>query len=419
MKTLKKLLKKLGPGFVTGAADDDPSGIATYSIAGAQYGYRLNWLSLFLIPMMISIQEKCGRIGLASGTGLAGVIKKYYSKKLLYFAVSLLVVANVINIGADIGIMAASIEMLSGTPYIVGLGFITILSIFLAIFVPYKKYSVFLKLMSLSLVAYVVTALITNQNWLQIIRYTLIPDIDFTLPYFMTMVGFIGTTISPYLFFWQASEEVEEEIVEGKISEFRHRPNLRNTSIIHMQKDTALGMIFSNIISMFVVLTTAATLHANGIFDINSTQEAASALRPLAGDFAYLLFAFGIVGIGFQSIPVFAGGIAYALSETFGFKEGLGKSFKQAKKFYIILGGSIIVGLFINILGINPIKALYYAAIINGVVSVPLIYIIIRLADDERIVGSFKTKKIYKILGWITFFFIGAASIAMLLTLFM
>jgi Mn2+/Fe2+ NRAMP family transporter len=291
------------------------------------------------------------------------------------------------------------------------------MTIMIEIFVPYKKYSYYLKFLGLTLLVYVVTAFIAKQNWLEVIKATLIPHIEFQKVYLLTMVGFIGTTISPYLFFWQADEEVEEEISEGKVKEFDENPHAVKKEVVRMQKDTSLGMIFSNLVSVFIVLTAAATLHASGITDIETPQQAALAVKPLAGNFAFLLFTVGIVGIGLQSVPVLAGGIAYAVSETFGFKEGLGKKCGQAKVFYLILGLATLLGALGSILGINPIKALYYTAVINGVVSVPLIFIIIKLADDSRIVGKFKTAKINRLVAWITFAFVGLASLLMLANL--
>lgn len=415
---IKKKFSSLGPGFITGAADDDPSGVATYSIAGAQYGYRLNWLSIFLIPMMVVIQEMCGRIGMCSGMGLAGVIKKFYSKKLLFFAVGLLLFANIINISADLGIMAACLQMVLGLPILFWLIFVTVLSVLMEIFISYRKYSYFLRFMSLILLVYWGTALIVKQNWMEIFNNTFIPHIDFSLIYLMTMVGFIGTTISPYLFFWQASEEVEEEINENKIKEFGNKPMVFKKEIKVMGKDTVIGMIFSNLIAIAIIITTASTLHLNGITNIETPQQVALALKPIAGNFAFLLFTIGILGIGFQSIPVLAGGVAYALSEVLGFKEGLAKKFRQAKPFYIILALATIIGALFNFIGVSPIKALYYAAIINGLISVPLIFIIIRIADNEKVIGHFRSSKLYRIVGWLTFTFVGSASLLMIVNFF-
>ena len=412
---IKSTLSHLGPGFVTGAADDDPSGIATYSIVGAQFGYKLLWLTPFLLPMMIAVQDLCGRIGLCSGMGLAGAIKKYYSKKLLYFAVFLLVIANVINICADLGFIAACLEMILGSPFYYWLIFITFGTIFLEIFISYKKYSQILKWLSLTLLVYPVTALITKQNWVEVARFTFLPYLELNLPFLLAMVGFIGTTISPYLFFWQAGEEVEEEIKDGQIKDFNFRPKVFRRQISHLQKDTIVGMIFSNLIAAFIVLTTASTLHQMGITDIETSQQVALALRPLAGDFAFLLFTVGIIGIGLQAVPILAGGVAYSISETFNFKEGLSKKFSQAKIFYLVIAAATIIGALLNIVGINPVRALFYTAVLNGVVSVPLIVVIIRLSSDERVVGKYKTGKKEKILTWLTFTFI---FISLLLTLF-
>lgn len=415
---LKKKFSRLGPGFITGAADDDPSGVATYSIAGAQYGYRLNWLSLFLTPMMVVIQEMCGRIGMCSGMGLAGVIKKFYSKKLLFSAVFLLLIANVINIGADLGIMAASLKMILGLPFLFWLIVITVLSIFLEIFVSYKRYSFYLRFMGLTLLVYILTAFIVKQNWLEIAKYTFFPHLSFNLTYLMTLVGFIGTSISPYLFFWQASEEVEEEIEDGKIKDFNHKPFVAKKEIRFLKRDTIIGMVFSNLIAMFIVLTTAATLHLNGITNIETPAQVAEALKPLAGNFAFLLFTIGIIGIGLQSVPILAGGITYSLSEVFGFKEGLNKKLNEAKAFYVILALATLIGALLNFFGISPIKALYYTAIINGVISVPLIAIIIKIARDKRVVGNYTTGKFNQGIAWLTFIFVGIASLLMIFNFF-
>lgn len=410
----KRKFDRLGPGFITGAADDDPSGIATYSIAGARFGYKLSWLSFFLLPMMSCIQEMCGRIGMISGMGLAGTIKKYYSKKLLYVMIVLLFIANTVNIGADLGAMAASLEMIIGLPFLLWLVLVTILTVIMEIFIPYEKYSRYLKWMGLSLLVYGATAILSKQNLPSLIRYTFLPYIEFDLNYLMTMVGFIGTSISPYLFFWQASEQVEEEIKEGKIQEFEEKPAVVEAEISHLQKDTNAGMFFSQLIAFFIVITTAATLHAHGITDIETPQQAALALQPLAGNFAYLLFAFGIIGIGLQSVPILAGGVAYAFAEVFGFKEGLAKQLTEAKAFYATIGISTVIGALMNIIGINVIKALYYTAIINCLVAIPMIIVIIKLADDERIVGKYKSHGWRKKFSWMAVVFMGLAVFLMI-----
>lgn len=414
---LRYKLSRLGPGFITGAADDDPSGIATYSIIGAQFGYKLNWLTPVTIPMMIAIQEMCGRIGMVSGTGLAGVIKKHHSKKLLIITVSLLFIANTINIGANLGAMAASIQMIIGLPYILWLVFITIFTLAMEIFIPYEKYSRYLKWMGFTLIVYSLTAIITRQDWFLVFLNTAFPRIEMNMQYLMSMVAFLGTSISPYLFFWQAAEEVEEAIKEGKINEFEESPQILESEIRHMRKDTSYGMLFSQLIAFSIMLTTASTLNRNGIIDIESPQQAALALQPLAGNFSFVLFTFGIIGIGLQSVPILAGGVAYAFSEAFGFKEGLAKNLTEAKAFYLTIIFSTVVGAFMNIIGINPIKALFFTAIINGIIAVPLIAIIIKLADDERIVGIHKSPDLIRKIAWITFSFMSLSSLVMIINL--
>ena len=414
LNKIKNFFKKIGPGFVTGAADDDPSGIATYSMAGAQYGYKLNWMMLFLWPAMVSIQEMCGRVGMVSGKGLASIIKKYYSKKLLVLATSLLAIANIINIGADLGIMAASMQMLFDFNYYYWLAVAAIFIVWMQIAVPYKKYIKYLQILSFTLLAYLITAFLVKHNINDLVWDTFVPQVELNLEYLMVIIGLVGTTISPYLFFWQSAEEVEEEIAAGKIEDFNCHPKVVRNDIKRMEFETKAGMLFSNLIALAIMLTTAGALNANGIFSIETPQQAAIALKPLAGDFAYILFAVGIIGIGWQSIPVLAGSLAYALSESFGFKEGLSKKFSQAKAFYLIIAIATGIGFLMNLLKINVMDALYYAAIINGIASVPLIAIIIKIADDERVVGKFKTKKKNKIIALITLSFMTLAVLVML-----
>jgi NRAMP (natural resistance-associated macrophage protein)-like metal ion transporter len=402
-------LKKVGPGFVTGVADDDPSGIATYSIAGARYGYSMSWMSLFLIPSMVAVQEMCGRIGLVTGEGLAGVIKRHYSRRLMWFAVGLLAVANTINIGADLGIMAASLRMLFGLPYRFWLFLVAVAIIGLEIRVPYRRYSQALKWLGLSLLAYVATAFLAKQDWGAVALATLVPHVDLDMGYLMTLVGFVGTTISPYLFFWQASEEVEEEIAQKKIADFNHEPEVTRQEVRALGADTRVGMVFSNVMTFFILITTAATLHRNGILDIDTPQQAASALRPLAGGLASWLFSFGIIGIGLQSIPVLAGSVGYAVADALGIEEGLAKRFSKARGFYSVLALATVVGLLLDLLGVNTIRALYFAAIVNGVAAVPLIAIIIRMARDRRIVKGYRTSNFHLVVAWLTFAFMAAA----------
>lgn len=414
-KKIRGFFGKIGPGFITGAADDDPSGIATYSIAGAKFGLGMSWLTLFLLPAMISIQEMCGRLGMVTGKGLASVIKKFSSKRVMWFAVSLLAVANVINIGADLGIMASSLQMVFGLNFFFWLFAVAMLIVVLEIWVSYRKYSEVLKWLGLSLMVYVVTAFLIKPDWGEVLNATLVPRITWSVDYVMTLVAFLGTTISPYLFFWQASQEVEEEIDEKKISDFGVKPEVTGGMIKRMRFDTKVGMLFSNLMTFFIIVTTAGTLNANGIFEINTAQEAAQALRPLAGDFAYLLFALGMIGIGLQAVPVLAGSLAYGVSEALGIKEGLNKKFGKAQGFYLVLALATMVGVLMNLWGINTMRALYYAAVVNGIVAVPLIFIIIRLASREDVVGKFKTEKKYLVIAWITFAFMALSVLLMFL----
>ena len=407
------MFKKIGPGFVTGAADDDPSGIATYSIAGAKFGLGMSWLSVFLLPAMIAIQEMCGRLGLITGRGLASIIAKYSSKKVMWFAVLLLGVANTINIGANLGIMASSLQMILGLPFFFWLFVVAMGIVILEIWIPYRIYSESLKWLGCLLLVYVITAFLVKPDWVEVINATLVPRISWSMDYVMTLVAFLGTTISPYLFFWQTSQEVEEEILEKRVVDFNSKPETTGAMIKKMRLDTGIGMFFSNLMTFFIILTTAYTLNKNGIFEINGAEDAALALKPLAGEMAYLLFTLGIVGIGLQAIPVLAGSIAYAFSEAFGIREGLGKSFNKAKGFYLIIALSTMVGVLMNMLGVNTIRALYYSAVVNGVVAVPLIFIIIRLADSEKVVGKFRSSNFQRVVAWLIFGFMLLAVLLM------
>ncbi len=402
MRFIKRLFSRIGPGFITGAADDDPSGIATYSIAGARYGYGLNFLTLFLIPAMIAVQEMCGRLGMITGMGLTSLIKKYFSVYWMWFAVVLLACANVINIGANLGVMGESLEMVIGFDKKIWLGVVAVGIILIEVFVPYKRYSAVLKWLSLSLLAYVVTGLMISNNWGEALKSLFLIKPVWSEDWLMTVVGFLGTTISPYLFFWQTSEEVEEEIADKKIVDFGVRPEVSRREIRKMRLDTAIGMIFSNLMTFFIILTTAGVLHQNGIFEISSAKEAAEALRPLAGNGAYLLFTIGMVGIGLQSIPILAGGLAYAFSEALGKPEGLSKDIKRAKFFYLAITLATLLGLLINFLKIDAIKALFYAAIFNGVAAVPLLVMILVLANKTEVVGRRKSSGLSNVIMVIT-----------------
>jgi NRAMP (natural resistance-associated macrophage protein)-like metal ion transporter len=425
---LKQLLKSLGPGVITGASDDDPSGIATFSQAGAKFGFGMLWLVLFQYPIMTVIQEMCARIGLITGGGLAAAIKKKYSKKVVFPIASLLFIANTINIGADIGAMSASVRLLfPQVPIIVATISFAAFILTAEILVPYKKYVKILKYLTLSLFAYVITAIIVGGNWNQIIVSTIVPHLEFT-PEFATMfVAIFGTSISPYLFFWQASEESEEDVAKHKIKEIsindKHNiPNVSQKEVKLMRSDIAVGIAFSHFIMWTIILTAAGGLYANGITDIQTAEQAAKALEPLvksfpnAGLISKVVFALGIIGTGLLAVPVLAGSAGYALSDGFGWKQGLYKKFKNAKAFYLTIAAATLTGLCINFTDIDPIKALVYAAVINGVVAVPILIAIMKIANDKKILQSRTNGTISNIIGWTTVLIMGVSVMIMFFT---
>jgi NRAMP (natural resistance-associated macrophage protein)-like metal ion transporter len=420
----KKALKFLGPGLITGASDDDPSGIATYSQAGAKFGLGMLWLAIFQYPLMTVIQEMCARIGLATGDGIAGIMRKKYSKKVVFPLVSLLLVANTINIGADIGAMAASVRLVfPQIPIIVVTISFAAFILAAEILVPYEKYVRILKYLTLSLFAYVATALIVGGNAIQIFLSSVIPHVEFTKDYAMMFVAIFGTTISPYLFFWQASEESEEDVAKHKIKDISQgKPKISRNEVKIMRMDVAVGMAFSIMIMSSIVVTTAGSLHAKGITNISTAQEAAKALQPLvktfpySGEIAEMIFALGIVGTGLLAVPILAGSSAYAISDTFGWKQGLGKKFKQAKPFYLVIAISTTIGLGINFVNIDPIKALIYTAVINGITAVPILFVILRIANDKKILEDKTNSSVSNVLGWITFLIMGISVVILLFT---
>jgi NRAMP (natural resistance-associated macrophage protein)-like metal ion transporter len=405
------LLKSFGPGVVTGASDDDPSGIATYSQVGAKFGLGMLWMALYLLPMMIVVQEMCARIGLVTGKGLATVIRNRYSKKIVYPISGLLLIANTINIGADIGAMAASTQLVfPQLPDIAATIIFTVIILVAEIFIPYTKYVRVLKYLTLSLFAYVITAVIVGGNFSQIILNTIIPHFEFSPDFVMLFVAVFGTTISPYLFFWQTSEEAEEDVAKHKIMEIGEgNPEVSKKEMRIMKVDVSIGMVFSQFIMWVIIITTAGSLHVNGIVDIQTAEQAAQALEPLVKTFPYsgeiskIVFALGIVGTGLLAVPVLAGSSAYALSDTFGWKEGLGKKFSQAKPFYIIILSSTMIGLWISISDTNPIQALIYSAVINGIIAVPMLFIIMKIGNDKKILKARTNGPLSNVVGWITF----------------
>jgi len=418
MKKIKKILSKLGPGFITGASDDDPSGIATYAQTGALFGFAQLWATVFTYPLMTTVQEMCGRIGLVTGHGLAGVIRRHYSKKLLYGAVFLLVVANTINIGANLGAMAASAKLLIDLPFAFWLILMTAITLVLEIFVSYKTYVKYLKYLALSLFAYVFSAFVVKVDWIEVLKSTFIPYVEFSKQYIMNIVAFLGTTISPYLFFWQANEEVEDEIAHHKLRRSGIGvPRVTPKDLSHLRMDTAVGMLFSNVVSWFIIVTTGATLYKNGIHTIGSAQDAALALRPFAGDFAFLVFAIGIIGTGLLAVPVLSGSASYAVAETFEWKAGLYLKLKKAHGFYGVITIATLLGLLINFVGINPIAALYYTAVINGIIAPPLLIFILIIANNGKIMRGRVNNKLQNFLGLFAILVMSASALLLLLTL--
>ncbi len=415
VQAAREYWKILGPGLTTGAADDDPSGIATYSQVGASSGFGLIWLSLFSYPLMGAIQEMCARIGLATGLGLAANIKKHYSKKVLYSCTLMLLAANVFNIGANLGAMAEGARLLMPS---LNFAFLVIVfaltSLSMQIFVPYKKYSKYLKYLALVLFTYIFSALSVEMDWLNVIHQTIVPHLNFSKEAIILLCAILGTTISPYLFFWQTSQEVEEQILKGEKTEEARRSQTTPVDIRNMRIDVWSGMFISNLVMFFIIAACAATLYANGIFNINTAGEAASALRPFAGNFAYVLFTIGILGTGFLSIPVLAGSASYAVSESFGWKFGLYRKLEQATSFYGVMIVAMTLGILLNFVGLNPIKTLIYSAVFNGLISPIILFLIVRLSSNGDVMGQFKNGTLAKFFGWITVALMAIVSITVI-----
>ncbi len=396
-KSFSRFIRILGPGVVTGAADDDPSGIATYSQAGAVYGYGFLWAFPFMYPMLLAVQESCSRIGAVTGKGLAAVIKAHYSKKLLYMSVALVVLANTVNIGADLGAMAATTQLFVDVPFAVLAILYAIIVILLVVFVNYKKYVKILKWLALTLLAYPVTALLVGQDWGEVFRNTFNATPHINADTIYLLVGIIGTTVSPYLFFWDTSEVVEEEISKHRLVG-NNDPKISKRFLRGVRMDNFVGMSLATVTAWFIVIACAAVLFKNGITEINTAADAAKALEPLvkgfpdAGLIAKLIFSIGIIGVGLLAVPVLAGSSSYAISETFGWKEGLYRKFKKAFGFYIVIIAATLVGLLINFMGIDPIQALVFTAVFNGIASVPLLWMLARVGSNSDIMGQYKNK---------------------------
>jgi NRAMP (natural resistance-associated macrophage protein)-like metal ion transporter len=419
---IKKFFKILGPGVITGAADDDPSGIATYTQTGAQFGYGQLWTALAMLPLMVAIQEACARIGAVTGKGLAAAIKTHYSKKILYGAVLLVVVANTINIGADIGAVAAAAQLIIPVNFaILALGF-TALILTLEIFTSYKVYSRILKWLALTLLAYPLTMLIINAPWHDILIATFRPHFELSFAFFFIITGVLGTTISPYMFFWQASEEVEEEKSKHLIGH-DGKPKISRNFIKNLRLDNFSGMLFSEFATWSIIIVAATVLNHNGLTNVNTAADAAKALEPLVQTFPYagflakLIFAIGIIGLGLLGIPVLSGSAAYALTEAFNMKSGLNLKLKKAHGFYGVITIATIIGLMINFIGIDPIKALVFTAVFNGVAAVPLVFLIAKIARDPKIMGQYRSGWLSNTIVWITFGVMSASAVAMFYTL--
>lgn len=391
----------LGPGLTTGASDDDPAGIATYSQTGAMYGYQFLWLAVFTFPLMSVVQEMCARIGLATGKGLAGNIKKTYPKWVLYMVTGMLFFANTFNLGADLGALASAVRLIyPAVPFVVAIFIFTIISLGLIIFTTYSRYAGYLKYLALVLLLYVATALtLPGLDWKNILHNTLVPNILWTKDGALIICAILGTTISPYLFFWQTSQEVEERRLAGKIKSRLRHYSLTKKEVHTMRVDVWSGMFLSNLVMFFIILTCAATLFPNGI-TIATAEDAAAALKPLAGNQAYILFAMGIIGTGMLAIPVLAGSAAYALAESFHWKSGLYRKLRDAHGFYGVIIISMMLGLAMNFIGLNPIKALIYSAILNGLVAPVVLYFIVSISSDEAAMGKWQNRRLTSFIGW-------------------
>ncbi|MEA2701971.1 MAG: hypothetical protein QOE22_680 [Candidatus Parcubacteria bacterium] len=422
-KKFGRFLRILGPGVVTGAADDDPSGIATYSQAGAQFGLQTPWTMLFTYPLMTAVQEACMRIGAVTGKGLAAVVREHYPKKVLYPIVLLVVCANTLNIGADIGAMAASAELL--VPWLpfpaLAIGF-AMLILVLEVFIPYRTYIRILKWLAMALFAYIITAFLIDVPWTTVLKATLTPQIQFNESFIYIIVAIFGTTISPYLFFWQTSNVVEDEIADHRLPQRGGVPKLSKPYLKRLRIDTFIGMLFSNVTAWFIIIVGAVVLNQAGITNIENAADAARALEPLvqtfpnAGFLAKLIFAIGVIGIGLQSIPVLAGSSAYAVSETFNWREGLFRKFKQSRNFYLVIIFGTLAGLLFNFVGFDPIKVLVFTAVFNGIAAVPLIYLIARLSGRSDIMGNHKSGWLSKLGLWAAFAVMAVFGVALLVS---
>ena len=408
---------RFGPGLITGASDDDPSGIATYSQVGSQFGLGMLWTMLFSYPLMSGIQEISAQVGRVTGHGLAESLRKHFPTGVLHGALTLLLVANTINIGADIGAMGAALHLLAGGPvqlYVLGFG---LLCMGLQILIPYGRYVPYLKWLCLALFAYVGILFVIKIPWLQVLKGTLFPRISLHRDSLTAIVAILGTTISPYLFFWQASEEVEEQQLDPAQSSLLKAPAQGDAQLGTMRTTTWLGMAYSNLIAFFIILTAAMVLNAHGITDIQTSSQAAEALRPVAGRFAFLLFSLGIIGTGLLAVPVLAGSSAYAVGEALRWPVGLERKPRSARAFYAVIAASTLIGVLLNVVHLDPVKALFWSAVINGAVAAPLMVMIMILASRRQVMGDFTLSWRLKLLGWSATGVMAAVTLGMFATL--
>src|ERR1700744_1560706 len=418
---VKGFWRILGPGLITGAADDDPSGIATYSQTGAQFGYGQLWTALYMLPLMTAVQEACARIGLVTGKGITTIVKERYSRNVLYLVVGLVVIANVINIGADIGAMASAAQLLVPVPFLALTILFAVIILLLEVFTNYKVYSKILKWLAITLLAYPITLFIIHQPWAIILKASVVPHFEFSFAFFFIITGVFGTTISPYMFFWEASQEVEEDKKKHLLNSAK--PNISRISVHRMRLDNTFGMIFSEFATWSIIVVGATVLHNSGVHDVKTAADAAKAIEPLvhsfphAGFLSKLIFSIGIIGLGLLAIPVLSGSAAYSVAEAMNWKASLDLKFRKAKGFYVIIIAATLVGLLLNFIGVDPVKALVYAAVLNGVAAVPLLFLVIKISGDEKIMGAFKSGWLSKSILWITFAAMGAAAIAMFYTI--
>jgi NRAMP (natural resistance-associated macrophage protein)-like metal ion transporter len=412
---LVRYFRILGPGLVTGAADDDPSGITTYSVAGASLGYGMLWMALVTFPLMTAVQLICARIGLVTGRGLAAAIRAHYPRWYIYVACLLLLVANVFNIAADLSGMADVTHMLIGVPPLVSVPVIGLLVLLTTIYASYARFAQYLKWLTAVLFAYAVTAFLARPDWRQVALATFVPRLRWDSVYVTTMVAVLGTTISPYLFFWQASHEVEEEKAQGRRTVAQRRGASAH-ELADARLDVVTGMLFSNIVMFFIILATAATLHASGRTEIESARQAAEALRPLAGDGAYLLFAVGLIGTGLLAVPILAGSASFAIAEVFDWRAGLDLTPRRGRRFYLVFAGAVVAGMALNLIGTNPIRMLFLSAVLNGLLAPPLLLLIMLVGNNRAIMGEHANGPWLNLLGWLATAVMFLAAVAFFVT---